>query len=374
MDKKKIGIIVGTRPEMIKMAPVYGVLNTNKAFEVILVHSGQHDSLFEEASIGFRISPNISIRRKADKGNLNQYLSELILELDKIYQQSDFDMVLVHGDTLTSYAGAVCAFHQQIPIAHVEAGLRTYNKTAPFPEELYRQMVDRLADIHFAPTASAKECLINEKINPDQIHITGNTIVDALKDIMGRIEEYEFPQELKDLLGELGVQKKRVVLLTLHRREIQGQIMNDILEALKTFAERHKTHFICPVHPSPSVRNSFESILDGHSNFSLIDPLAYPQFVKLMMSCDLIISDSGGIQEEAPVVAKPVFVLREVTERSEGLTGGHSILCGTDPKNIIGELEKHISGEDRGLNKTSPYGDGQASQRIGMIIEKYLSV
>ena len=357
---------------MIKMAPVYQVLGANQAFDVTLVHSGQHQSLFEEASLGFRISPNITIRRKADKGNLNNYLSELIIELDAIYQQNDFDLILVHGDTLTSYAGAICAFHQQIPIGHVEAGLRTYNKAAPFPEELYRQMVDRLADLHFAPTASAKECLMNEKINPEQIHITGNTIVDALKDIMGRIEEFELPLTLQEILNSLQGKDKRIVLLTLHRREIQGEVMTNILRALKSFATRHKIHFICPVHPSPTVKNSFESVLQDDERFSLIEPLAYPQFVKLMMSCNLIISDSGGIQEEAPIVAKPVFVLRDVTERSEGLKGGHSILCGTDPEKIIEELENHFSKQSDGLDEISPYGDGQASRRIAMIIEKYL--
>ncbi len=349
------------------MAPVILAMK-NEDIEQTIIHTGQHDDLFHDVMNTFDLKIDIHISRKGNQKNLNDFSAGLLSSLSNELIEINPDMVLVHGDTVSCYIGALASYHLKIPVTHVEAGLRTYDREAPFPEEVYRQMVDRIASIHFAPDAAAKKNLISEKIPEDQIHITGNTVVDALMTIQRKLDEIELSPKIKEVMSNNERQK---VLLTLHRREIHGEKLKGILKSLREFSEQKEVQFICPVHPNPEVKKSYVEILEGLDRFTLVEPQSYPSFVKLMASCDLIVTDSGGIQEESPVLGKQVLVLRDKTERKGGLQNDYAILCGTSPEKIIEALNLAMA-QNMDREPLFLYGDGQASARIVLGILNFL--
>lgn len=366
---KKVISIFGTRPEAIKMAPVIKVLNESPKLKVITVVTAQHREMLDQVLRLFEIRPQYDLNiMKAD-----QIIADITIRvlkgLQDILLKEQPDLVLVHGDTATTFAASLAAFYRQIPIGHVEAGLRTYHKYAPYPEEMNRKLTGCLVDLHFAPTQTAKEALLKEGVRPESITVTGNTVIDAL--LMTIKKDFHFNSAL---LNEIDYQMRKVILVTAHRRENLGEPMGGIFSAIKEIIFTNEdVEVVFPVHPNPKVRELAEEILGGIERVHLIEPLDYEPFVNLMGKCYLVLTDSGGIQEEAPALGKPVLVLRETTERPEAVEAGTVKLVGTVRKNIIRESNMllHDRREYEKMAKAvNPYGDGKAAERI---VQKVLS-
>lgn len=378
MSLRKVIIVFGTRPEAIKMAPVVKAFqHYSEHFQTIVCVTGQHRQMLDQVLKIFEIRPDFDLDIMQPNQDLYDIFTCILLKMRDVYTEVKPDLVLVHGDTSTSTAAALAAFYQQIPIAHVEAGLRTNNIYSPWPEEINRQITTRLATYHFAPTNWAKTNLIKENINENQIIVTGNTVIEALRMILKRIKES--PELTKNIINQIITKgydfnrisdTRRLILITGHRRENFGEGFINICQAIKTLSENFPDFdFLYPVHFNPNVRKSVNEILGNtkHENLFLIDPLDYFPFVFLMKNCYLLLTDSGGIQEEAPDLGKPVLVMRDTTERPEALEAGTVVLVGTDQGKIVSTLSRLILDEEyykNMVNKQNPYGNGMAADKI----------
>ncbi len=374
VDKRgaRVLIVFGTRPEAIKMAPVVKAFQSDNNFETNVCVTAQHREMLDQVLDFFNIKPDYDLDLMKPNQNLYSLTGDIIIGMKPVLEEFEPDYVLVHGDTTTSTAAALAAFYNGSKVGHVEAGLRTHNKLAPFPEELNRQLTGRIADYHFAPTVKSKENLLSENIPEGSIVITGNTVIDALLesvDIVNDIEGNENIEKLKNIIDP----EKKLILVTGHRRENHGQGFLNICEALNTISEKDDVQIVYPVHLNPNVQKPVYSILGDNPNIHLIAPLPYEAFVWLMDKAYLIITDSGGVQEEAPSLGKPVLVMRNTTERPEAVDAGTVILVGTNKEKIVIEAERLLHDEQRYKSMSelhNPYGDGKAAQKIVEFLNK----
>ncbi len=368
----KILTLFGTRPEAIKMAPIAKALQDDPAFETSICVTAQHRQMLDQVLDLFALQPDHDLDIMREGQDLYDITSRVLLGVRDIIHLEQPDMILVHGDTTTCFAGSLAGFYAQIPVAHVEAGLRTGDLSAPFPEEANRVMTSRLATLHFAPTRQAQQNLIQEGVPIDSIHITGNSVIDALLWVRDKVAQQ---QEWGNTFGsatEIILGNRPFVLITGHRRENLGQGFLDICRAISTLAMRHpQIHFIYPVHLNPKVQKPVYSILDNHPNIHLLAPLDYAPFVYAMDRCSFILTDSGGVQEEAPSLGKHVLVMRNTTERPEALEAGTVTLVGTDSDKIIREAEQLLTEQteaSKGKIVKNPYGDGRTAERILQVL------
>jgi len=369
----KVLIVFGTRPEAIKMAPVVKTLE--KVLDVKVCVTAQHREMLDQVLDLFEISPDYDLDIMKPGQDLFDVTSYVLLGMKQVLQEVNPDMVLVHGDTSTSMAASLAAFYLQIPIGHVEAGLRTYDIYSPFPEELNRQVIGRIATYHFTPTEQAKKKLLAEQIEESKIIVTGNTVIDALLSVLEKAQAEPFSEELLVHLPFLNEDEvPRIVLITGHRRENFGSGFEEICQALQDLAESFPdVQFIYPVHLNPNVWEPVNRILSDITNIHLIKPQNYLLFVKLMDVSSLILTDSGGIQEEAPSLGKPVLVMRNITERTEAVEAGTVKLVGANRDQIIKEVRHLLIDEvayKQMAHAHNPYGDGHASERILQILQE----
>ncbi len=364
MRKIKIMTVFGTRPEAIKMCPL--VLEMRKYpehIEPVVAVTAQHREMLDQVLELFDVKPDYDLNIMTNGQTLYDVTSKALLGLQGIMKQTEPDLVLVHGDTTTTFAGALAAFYAQIPVGHIEAGLRTWNKYSPYPEEMNRKLTGALADMHYAPTSTSKENLLRENVLPEKILVTGNTVIDALQATVKK--DYIFADKEFDNLFKRG---KRLVLMTTHRRENLGEPMRHVYRALKSVLETHDdVEAIFPVHKNPKVREIVREELGHLKQVHLIEPMDYEPFANLMARVDIVLTDSGGIQEEAPALGKPVLVLRDTTERPEAVTAGTVKLVGTAYEDVLRETNRLL--DDRGhyvsmSEASNPYGDGKACERI----------
>jgi len=371
MSQPKILTVFGTRPEAIKMAPVVRVLQHSDDVIGRVCVTGQHRDMLDDVLNIFDITPHHDLNVMTPNQSLGALTSRILTGLEDILSIQRPDLVLVHGDTTSCMAATLAAFYAGIPVGHVEAGLRTGDMSAPFPEEANRAITDRLCSLLFAPTTSAKENLVKEGIDPTTITVTGNTVIDALIWMRQQVRNAP-PHQWRSVLGpaysHLNNANARTVLVTGHRRENLGDGFLRICKAIATLARRHpNVHFIYPVHLNPNVQKPVHEHLGNTSNIHLISPLTYAPFVHLLDSCDLVLTDSGGIQEEAPALGKPVVVMRELTERPEAVAAGTVVLVGTDEARIVDEVHRLLTESkhyDRMSQAHNPYGDGHAAEKI----------
>jgi UDP-N-acetylglucosamine 2-epimerase (non-hydrolysing) len=369
--KKKNLIIFGTRPEAIKMAPLVKAFLANDAFETRVCVTAQHREMLDQVLSFFDITPEYDLDLMKPNQNLYGLTADIITGLKPILEEFQPDFVYVHGDTTTTMSSSLAAFYSGAKVCHVEAGLRTFNKRAPFPEEINRCVTGSVADYHFAPTTTSSQNLRNENVSPENILITGNTVIDALLESVERVGDLENTEieSLKKLVDP----SKKLILVTGHRRENHGQGMINICGALREISETHKdVQIIYPVHLNPNVQKPVYEILGTQENIHLIDPLAYPAFVWLMNQSELIITDSGGVQEEAPSLGKPVLVMRDTTERPEAVEAGTVLLVGTNKAKIVEEANSLLTDKaryDAMSTLHNPYGDGKACKRIVEFIQ-----
>lgn len=369
---KKHLIVFGTRPEAIKMAPLIKALQREETFEIKVCVTAQHREMLDQVLDFFDIRPNYDLNLMKPDQNLHTLTADIITGLKSVLEDFKPDYVYVHGDTTTTMASSIAAFYSGAKVCHIEAGLRTHNKRSPFPEEINRQIASRICDYHFAPTDASRQNLLKENIPESDILVTGNTVIDALFDSSERVRNLDSPEinKLRDIL-ELD---KKMILVTGHRRENHGQGFINICEALKAIAlSNPDVQIIYPVHLNPNVKKPVYEILSNVNNIWLIDPLSYPAFVWLMNKSYLIITDSGGVQEEAPSLGKPVLVMRDTTERPEAVDVGTVILVGTDRDRIVSEAQTLLSSTSHYQNMSAlhnPYGDGKACERIVDYIKK----
>ncbi len=369
--KKKIAVVFGTRPDTIKMAPIILELKKNSEyFDVLTIATAQHRQMLDQVLSVFKIKPDYDLNIMSDKQTLAGITSKIITGLDEIFEKEKPDMVLVQGDTTTTCIGSLAAFYKQIPVGHIEAGLRTNDKMNPFPEEINRRITGCIADLHFAPTETAKNSLLKENTNPKNIFVTGNTVVDALEYSVLKGYEFSVP-ELKEIFSE----NKKIVLITMHRRENWGEPMKDAAKAIKRLALKYPNlNFIFPIHKNPIVRDAVVPILANLTNIKIIEPLDYLDFVNTMAKSFLILTDSGGVQEEGPHFGIPILCLRMVTERPDAVTFGTVKLVGLDEEVIFNTADKLISDKteyQKMANATNPYGDGLSSDRTIRILKNY---
>lgn len=367
MKKIKVMSVFGTRPEAIKMAPLVKELEKREEIESIVAVTAQHREMLDQVLETFNIKPNYDLNIMKQGQTLADVTTRALQGLESVIKECKPDIVLVHGDTTTTFAGALAAFYNQVAIGHVEAGLRTYDKYSPWPEEMNRQMVDCMSDMYFAPTNLSKENLLKQNIEESKIYVTGNTAIDA----MGTTIEENYKHEVIDWVGD-----SRMILLTAHRRENLGEPMRHIFRAIKRLIDEFEdVKVVYPIHKNPLVREIANEILEGNDRVRLIEPLEVFDFHNFQNKSFMIMSDSGGIQEEAPSLGKPVLVLRDTTERPEGIDAGTLKLVGTDEDVIYKEAKELLTNKES-YNKMSrasnPYGDGHASERIvDAIIKKF---
>ena len=355
----KILIIFGTRPEAIKMAPL--VLKLRQELDIKVCVTGQHREMLDQVLKLFKIIPDYDLNLMKPNQNLANLTGEVLNGVTHVLKQEEFDWVLVQGDTTSTMAGAMAAFFQKVPVGHVEAGLRTYDLESPFPEELNRQVTSKMARLHFAPTVESKRNLLNEGFSENNISITGNTVIDALHWVL----EHSSPM---DVVLPFELQQSRMILVTGHRRENFGSGFQQICEALRIIAlKQPDIQIVYPVHLNPNVREPVNRILSNLPNLYLIEPLEYQQFVYLMNHSTLILTDSGGVQEEAPSLGKPVLVMRDTTERPEAVEAGTVKLVGVNQQTIVDETMRLLNNSDAYQKMAyahNPYGDGTASEKI----------
>lgn len=361
---KKIMLVFGTRPEAIKMCPLVNVLKARaNAFDVVVVVTGQHREMLDQVLSVFDVVPDYDLAIMKQNQTLFDVTSSVLVKIKDVLEKETPDVVLVHGDTTTSFAAALASFYLQIPIGHVEAGLRTHNIFSPWPEEFNRQAVDIVSKYYFAPTLQSKQNLLDEGKPEDAIWVTGNTGIDALNTTVQK--GYDHP-ELEWAKGS------RLILITAHRRENLGEPMHRMFRAIRRVMERHlDTKAIYPIHMNPKVREAAHAELDGFDRLHIIDPLQVLDFHNFLAASYLVLTDSGGIQEEAPGLGKPVLVMRDTTERPEGVEAGTLKLVGTDERIIYREFDRLLSDENEYLamsQASNPYGDGRASERIADIL------
>lgn len=365
----KIAVIFGTRPEAIKLAPLIKRLKDNPdRFQAVTIVTAQHREMLDQVLQLFSIQPDFDLQIIHPRQSLAQIASKAVIGLDSILSQQKPDFAVVQGDTSTTFVGALAAFYQKIPVAHVEAGLRTRRKYHPFPEEINRHLTTVLADAHFAPTAESKANLLAEGVSAEQVWVTGNTVIDALHDVLRWHRSCKHP-----VLDRVAAEKRRMVLVTSHRRENQGKPQEQICSALLDLVAQFPDILVVfPVHLSPAVRDTVLPRLRQQDRVVLLDPIDYFETIHFMEASHLILTDSGGIQEEGPALGKPVLVLRDVTERPEGVVAGTVKLVGTDARRILetaSELLRDAAAYRRMAESINPYGDGMACDRILQALE-----
>lgn len=376
MTKPTVLVVFGTRPEGIKMAPVVAALRQETSLDVKTCVTGQHREMLDQVLRLFDIKPDVDLAIMKSGQDLTDITSTILLKLRDVLAQIKPAIILVHGDTSTTFAASLAAFYARIPVAHVEAGLRTHNKYSPFPEEINRKLTTALADIHFAPTETAKSNLVSEGIPPTRIHVTGNTVIDALMQTVKKLERsQEYDSTLCRDLDFLD-QHKKIILVTGHRRENFGQGIINICRALLELSKREDVEIVYPVHPNPNIQKPVSELLGQQPRIHLIAPRDYLPFIQLLKRSYLILTDSGGIQEEAPSLGKPVLVMRDTTERPEAVQAGTVKLVGTSTEIIIQEATKLL--DDPALytsfaRKNNPYGDGFSANRISSEIAKFVA-
>lgn len=367
----KVMVIFGTRPEAIKMAPVIKELKKVQDIDTCVVVTAQHREMLDQVLSLFAIKPDYDLNLMKDKQDLYSITAGVLTGLKEIMEQEKPDLVLVHGDTTTTFAAALAAFYQKIPVGHVEAGLRTRNKYSPYPEEMNRSLTGRLAELHFAPTDVSRENLLSESTAPIKIWVTGNTVIDALMDTIQ--PNYGFNEELKEINFN-----NRILLVTTHRRENWGDNMRDIYEALIQLVEEFAdVEIVFPVHKNPTVKDLAVEMLGNRERVHLLEPLEYEAFANLMNASYIILTDSGGMQEEAPSLGKPVLVLRDTTERPEAIQAGTVKLVGTRKEHIYEAARLLLVDReqyDKMAQSINPYGDGKAAHRIVKVIKDFLYV
>lgn len=371
MKKLKVMVVFGTRPEAIKMAPLVLELQKHSdTIETITVVTAQHRQMLDQVLETFRIQPNYDLDIMGKNQSLLDITGKILEKFDPVVKQELPDIILVHGDTTTTFVASLVGFYNQVRIGHVEAGLRTFDKYSPFPEEMNRQMTDNLADLYFAPTSESRDNLLKENHPESAIVITGNTAIDALKLTV----QSDYHHEVLDQLDP----SKKLVLVTMHRRENQGQPMRNVFTALREMVDLHQEiEVVYPVHLSPAVQEAAKDILAGHDRIHLIEPLDVLDFHNLASKSYFIMTDSGGVQEEAPSLGKPVLVLRDTTERPEGVRAGTLKLVGTDPVRVKEAMTALLTDETlyRKMSQApNPYGDGRASERIVQAILHYFGM
>ena len=360
---RKVMSVFGTRPEAIKMAPLVKKLNEDPEIESVLCVTAQHREMLDQVLVLFGLVPDYDLNIMKPGQTLSMITANVLTGMDSVLEREKPDIVLVHGDTSTTFSAALSAFYHRIPVGHVEAGLRTYDMYSPFPEEINRVLTGHMASLHFAPTRRNADNLIREGIDPEKIIITGNTVIDALLEVAGR--PYEFEDET---LKKIDFEKKRVIAVTCHRRENLGEHMRNIFEAIREVTEEFDdVEVVYPVHMNPKVRSMASEVFPGCERIHLIEPLSYQPFVNLMAKSYFIITDSGGMQEEAPSLGKPVLVVRRETERPEAVSAGTVKLAGVQKENIVSlarELLTDPAAYDAMSKASNPYGDGTACDKI----------
>lgn len=368
---KKILFVFGTRPEAIKLAPLILEAKKDKKLKTFLVSSGQHREILDSVTDLFKIKIDYDLKIMKRNQTLSEMTARILTKISPLIEKIKPNIIIVQGDTTTAFIGVLAGYYHQTPLAHIEAGLRSFDKYQPFPEEINRRLISTMADFHFAPTEQAKANLLLENEKAKNIFVVGNTVIDALKLVSGKVFQFK-DKKVKNLKL-----KSKYILVTTHRRENLGKPMKNIASAILQIARHHpEIEFVIPMHPNPKVREVLTKILDKNKKIHLIEPLNYPDFVLAMKKSYLILTDSGGVQEEAPSLGKPVLVMRETTERPEGVATGTAILVGTDPKKIVTVASKLISNKtfyQKISLRKNPYGDGRSSQRILKILKAKLS-
>ena len=355
----RIGLIFGTRPEAIKIAPIYLKLKEMNQDTLVII-TAQHREILDQVLQLFQIKPNYDLNVMSESQTLPILSQKLIYELDNLLQKEPIDYILVQGDTTTAFIGALISFYYKIPVAHIEAGLRTNDRYNPFPEEINRRLISVIASLHFAPTQRAKENLMKEGINETLIKVTGNTVVDALHWIIDNKKDNMHQTRVK-----YDLDNKRYILMTMHRRENWGEPMINVLKAVRRYlSENPDMYLVFPIHPNPIVKNIVYDNLQDLENAILLEPLEYFELISLMDGCIYIMTDSGGIQEEAPSFGKPVLILRDKTERPEILETNLAKLVGTNTQTVYEYMKKFENYKLENVNFQNPFGDGKASQRI----------
>lgn len=375
---QKVMLVFGTRPSAIKMAPLVHQLKAQKDLQVVVCVSAQHREMLDSVLDVFQIKPDYDLDIMREGQDLFDITTDVLLKLKPVLQKENPDLVLVQGDTSTAISASLASAYLKIPVGHVEAGLRTYNSASPWPEELNRQIVARIAKYHFAPTQLAKNHLLSEHLNSFEIIVTGNTVIDALLWVAARLEkDLEFSDALiEKLSAELpfNFQKEKYVLITGHRRENFGEGFLNICEAVKQLAQKNQdVHWVYPVHLNPNVKQPVYDCLGELPNVHLIPPQDYAPFIVLLKNCYLVLTDSGGVQEEAPSLGKPVLVMRDTTERPEAIEAGTAHLVGTNQKDIIEQTQLLLDNSDtysEMAKAVNPYGDGLAAERIEQYLDK----
>lgn len=376
--KNKINILLcmGTRPEGIKLAPVVGLLKKQSGtFKFKICSTGQHKEMLDQVFNFFEINPDYDLNLMTEDQSLGYLSSRILNKMNEVLDSANPDLILIQGDTTTAFLTALSGFYRGVKVGHVEAGLRTYDKYNPFPEEINRQLISRVADLHFAPTKRASDNLLNENIGKENIIVTGNTIVDAILWGIKKILNSKKTLEDKRLLKGLDRDRK-IILVTMHRRESFGREIENVCKALRIISARYnRIQIVYPVHLNPNVRKPVFKLLGKADNIKLIDPLDYESFLWLMSRSYFIVTDSGSVQEEAPTLKKPVLVIRKKTERMESLGMGISRLIGTETKNIIDNVSELLDSENsyrKMISNKNPYGDGHAAEKILNFISKRL--
>jgi len=376
MSRRKILVVFGTRPEVVKMAPVCHALKARpERFETVICDTGQHREMTGHILSHFNIVPDVPMNIMRPNQTLFHVTSAVLQAFEKVFNRHQPDVVLVQGDTTSAMAAGLSAFYVKCAVGHVEAGLRTHAKYSPFPEEMNRKLISQLCDFHFTPTAGATANLLAEGVSSNNIWETGNTVVDALGYMLPKLRQAGSGNAFKSLLP--GLTGKEMILITCHRRESFGEDLQKICAAIRQLAGAHRNiDFVYPVHLNPNVQSTVKQELSSQSNIHLIPPQPYDTFLMLMDQARLILTDSGGIQEEAYTMRKPILILRRHTERLEAVNAGYAWLVGCEPERIVKQAEQVMADLDRGADfftLPNPFGDGKASERIADALEKGLS-
>lgn len=370
MDKKNILVVFGTRPEVIKLAPVIIELRKHENYNVLVCNTEQQKELSNQTLEYFNLKADVNLDCMRPNQSLSEVQTRILSGLEKVFSENTFDATIVQGDTMTVLTAALVSFYHKVPVFHVEAGLRSYDIYEPFPEEVMRQMTTRVAQLNFAPTGKNKRALLLEGVSEDKIFVTGNTVIDALFCLSDEVIE----KSVNFFKGKNIPIDDKLVVVTAHRRENHGERIDRIIKAVKDLALKYEDHtFVIPVHPNPNVKNKIHGELQSIKNIHLLTPLDYPYMVYLMKNAKLILTDSGGIQEEAPTFGCPTLVMRYETERQEGIDAGVSTLVGADYDKIM-SLSEQILSKDKSqtrLKAQNPYGIGDSSQKIEKLIRQY---
>ncbi|AVR46902.1 UDP-N-acetylglucosamine 2-epimerase (non-hydrolyzing) [Christiangramia fulva] len=370
----KVAVIFGTRPEAIKLAPIIKELEKNGFLDVTVISTGQHKEMLEPILEWFEISPDYDLELMKPNQTLSSLSALCIERLEVVLNKISPDLLITQGDTTTAFISSLVAFYNKIKVAHVEAGLRTYNNLSPWPEEVNRNLISKIADFHFAPTDNNKNNLLQENVTKEKVFVTGNTVIDALLFSAEKVtKENIYPEELEAFFTG-GLKEKKLVLITGHRRENFGKGFIGISEAIRALANSNpNVYFIYPLHLNPNVQETVREYLSDLENVKLIKPLGYPEFISAMKRSTLILTDSGGVQEEGPGLGKPILVMRDNTERPEALKHGTVKLVGTNKSNIINAVQELLSNKeiyDKMANAVNPYGDGTAAKQIVSILQE----